>query len=188
MGKRKVRKEKVPDWNQSYERLPTYIDEEEIRKGLQRFDEDTYEERNQRIILLSKMIGRRYYQATPAIALWYFEEAKINFIYSNHVSTMIMCQLVCEEMLKAPYRYHGKLDLVSKATLNELIEKAEKDGFIQKSDRARLHKIRKFRNTLEHTKDFSDNRMRILIAPSLFSTKFQKQATESMKLADPAHA
>lgn len=158
-------------------------DVSKIRKALKKFDKETFDERYERIAFLDKLIGKSEYRPTPFFAAEYFEEAKSCFINGDFIVSIIMCQLVCEEMLKDPYRFTGEVKVVDSYGFADLIEKAQDDSFISADDACKLHKMRKFRNLMEHTKDFSHKKYSLrFISQHKLLLESEKQAKESVKL------
>jgi hypothetical protein len=119
--------------------------------------------------------------ASPEFAFYYYEEVKDCYINGHFIACIIMCQLVCSEMLKWHYRVApGNIDFVNQAGFDKLIERALSDQFISKELADKLHTMRKFRNSLEHTKDYDYKDMDLLG----FRIRYESEeiATEYVKL------
>ena len=101
----------------------------------------------------------------PGLALEYYEEARLCWYAGAFVSTIIMTQLAFEELIRSHYRVakgvDGSLDWgkkVNDAGFFDLINEAEKDGWILRSEAESLHTLRKsLRNPYVHTKDVNAN-------------------------------
>lgn len=120
--------------------------------------------------------------ASPEFAVYYFEEAKMCYIYEQFVACILMCHLVCSEMLKSYYRpIPGSIDMVNRFGFKELIDKARSDKIISEDISKKLHEMRKFRNLLEHTKDYTFDEMVLLGARIRFES--DDVALEYLKLA-----
>ena len=83
---------------------------------------------------------------SPGLALEYYEEARLCWYVGAFVSTIIMTQLAFEELLRSHYRVAkavgGSLDCgkkVNEAGFFDLINEAEKDGWILQSEAESLH-------------------------------------------------
>ena len=133
----------------------------EIKRKLKVIDKETFSDRCARIEFLDSVLGEDFYFHSE-FAVYYFEEAKTCYIYGQFIASIVMCQLVCFEMLKNPYRSRGKFDIVNQYGFNDLINRAQSDKFISKEIACKLHGMRKFRNLLEHTKDYSNREMTVL--------------------------
>jgi len=103
------------------------------------------------------------YVPMPSLALQYFEEARLCYYYGAFIATIFMVHNAFEELLRNFYRVirgqKEKIILkrrsvnVDDATFKDLIDNAENEQFITKEEARELHKLRKLRNILQHTKD-----------------------------------
>lgn len=97
----------------------------------------------------------------PGLALEYHEEARLCWYVGAFVSTIIMTQLAFEELLMSHYRVANgvgaSLDCgkkVDKAGFFDLINKAQRDGWISQGEAESLNTLRKsLRNPYVHVKD-----------------------------------
>jgi hypothetical protein len=86
-------------------------------------------------------------------AHFYLEELKSSFVNGYYIATILLCQLICYEMLKFPYRNTGKAEIVENYGFARLIDIAVKDGHIPEFIAGQIHRLRTIRNSLEHTKE-----------------------------------
>lgn len=145
------------------------------------FKETVSEGRERRKNLLTSFMHNDYTFATEGYALYFYDEAQWCFINGEFIACILMCQLVCSEMLKAHYRWTGKIDFVNKAGFDQLIKQALSDGFINHEIADKLHSMKRFRNSLEHTKDYNYDDEQVLLG---FKIRYESEelATEYMKL------
>jgi hypothetical protein len=152
----------------------------EIKRKLKEIDKETFLDRCAKIEFLNSVLGEDFYYFHPEFAVYYFEEAKRCYIYSQFIASILMCQLVCTEMLKQPYRNRGNIALVNQYGFKDLINLAESDKFISKEISYKLHEMRKFRNLLEHTKDYTNKEM--ILLPIRIKTELEDYARGYMIL------
>lgn len=176
-------KRKVHSLKKFDDRPPPFVNEERIRKDLLRLDRDSFDDRVRRIAFLEALLFKKpTHQLLPQIAFYYFEEAKASFVFSNFAATIVFCQLTAEEVLKAPYRARGNTKLVNDFNFIAIIDKARDDGFISVTEADELQSMRKFRNFLEHPKDYSDKRMLIFSTALYPGSEVEKTAEKYLKL------
>ncbi|UVS70657.1 DUF4145 domain-containing protein [Nitrososphaera viennensis] len=177
-------KEKRPGLKKYDDRLPSYINVDRLRRELEKFDKKTFDDRIQKMVQLNLILGEERYMMTESLAVYYFQEAKTCFIFSQFAASIIMCQLVCEEMIKSVYRSSGNTKIVNDFNFAQLIDKATEDQIIPPQFAKRLHDMRKFRNIIEHSKDYSDEQMRLFLGNYYgIALQLKAKAIESMELA-----
>jgi hypothetical protein len=138
---------------------------------------------NRRRKVLRGLLNRNCYCGTNEFALYYLNEAKTCYVYGQFIACILMCQLVCSEMLKFYYRCApGHIDVVNQYGFKKLIDRAHSDNFISKDIADKLHEMRKFRNLLEHTKDYAFNYDMILLGARI-NYESEDLATDYIKLS-----
>lgn len=98
---------------------------------------------------------------SPALALEYYEEARLCWYAGAFISAIVMTQLAFEELLRNHYRVangvSGSLSCgkkVDEAGFFDLINEAKKEEYISQDEAALLHALRqKLRNPYVHAKD-----------------------------------
>ncbi len=116
----------------------TIYHEDEIRKLIRDGDERSFNGRSERLGFLLSIETQDGFHP-PALAIEYYEEARLCWYVGAFVATIVMVQLSFEELLKSHYRMAkgigGKLDYgkkVGRATFCDLISEAKKDILVQK--------------------------------------------------------
>lgn len=116
-----------------------------------------------------------------ALALAYYQEARLCWVVGAFVATIVMCQLTLEEVLRSHYRSSkgvggdlNKNKKVDRAGFADLIQQAKVDRWITKEEAALLHKLRKeYRNPFVHPADIS-------IVSNSTKTDFFRQRSKMM--------
>ncbi|PKB63486.1 MAG: hypothetical protein BZY80_06900 [SAR202 cluster bacterium Io17-Chloro-G2] len=93
-----------------------------------------------------------------SLALAYHEEARLCWVNGAYVAAILMSQLALEEMIRSHYRaFSGNVSVaqkVDRAGFADLIDQAEKDGWVETEEAKQLHVIRKnYRNPYVHPHD-----------------------------------
>lgn len=125
----------------------------------------------------------------PALAIEYYEEARLCWYVGAFVASICMVQLGFEELLRSYYRsargIEGKLKFgknkkVENATFYELLEKAREDRLISEHEEQELHHLRKnIRNPYVHVKDVKiENGKQNLQKPDFFTQYLKIKAPE----------
>jgi hypothetical protein len=131
----------------------------------------------------------------PALALAYYEEARLCWYMGAFVATVLMVQLAFEELLRSYYRVvrgvGGKLSsgvLVDRAGFGDLIKEARPDDFLTDSEARDLDSLKNCRNLYVHTKDekqgrpsFFDQLAKIAV-PELVGIGAEDEARVAVKL------
>ncbi len=101
------------------------------------------------------------YGPYDALALAYYEEARLCWYNGAYVATIVMSQLALEEMLRAHYRvidysiiYEPQNVHYGNSTFYQLTQKAETDHWLTPQEARAFHKLRReFRNPFVHPRD-----------------------------------
>ncbi len=106
-----------------------------------------------------------------SLALAYYEEARLCWVYGAFVACIVMCQMAFEEAMRAHYWREGDRLLnrkkVNEATFFELTDTAERRGLLSSAEAEDLHRLRKeFRNPYVHPKLVSPSAS--LVRPDVF--------------------
>lgn len=135
-----------------------------------------------------------------ALALEYYEEARLCWYVGAFVAAIVMSQLALEEVLRSYYRaakgVKGRLNQrtkVDEASFADLIAQASCDGVIGVGEADLLTKIRKeFRNPYVHTRDTNDGDYLVnptflkqyfkIYAPHLVGISVEDEAKESIRV------
>lgn len=125
-------------------------------------DNDTLNDRCERIQFLQNLIDEHEFTIYPEFAFYYFEELKSTFTNGDFIATIILCQMICYEYLKWPYRHRGQAEIVDEYGFAKLIQSAVRDGYISTNMAQKMHRLRVIRNNLEHTKDYSTHDRKML--------------------------
>ena len=135
---------------------------QEIEQLIEDANKRAHAGRSQRLKVLLSLQSRNAFPA-PALALEYYEEARLCWYVGAYVATIVMTQMAFEELLRSHYRVakgvSGILDFgrkkeVDKAGFFDLINEAEYEGWILKGEAELLHNLRKnLRNIYVHVKD-----------------------------------
>lgn len=126
-------------------------------------DQKELNEKSKRLKLLISNTTDEYIPI-PSLAFQYFEEARLCYYSGAFIATIFMVHLAFEELLRNHYRViremkekliskKGRQLSVDKVSFSELIDNAKKECYVSKDDAKKLHKLRKIRNSLQHTKD-----------------------------------
>jgi len=148
--------------------MKSVLNEGKIRRLIHEGDKRSYNCRFERLRFLLGVETQSYFPA-PALAIEYYEEARLCWYVGAFVSTIIMTQLAFEELLRSHYRVAkgvgGKIicgkrtKKVDDMTFIDLIEEAKGDKWISKQEASLLNKLRKnARNLYVHVKDFKINK------------------------------
>ena len=127
----------------------------ETEDELRELEERWFPARLKHVKQLKSIIGTDNYTQFPSeVSLIYFEEIKNTFVYEAYVACIILCQLLCAEVLKAPFSYEKDTEKakIFTAGFSELINKNKKIGRIPKNISKDLYKLKKIRDSFEHTK------------------------------------
>jgi len=126
-------------------------------------EESKLEEKAERLRLLISNITDEYIPMS-SLAFQYFEEARLCYYHGAFIATIFMVHLAFEELLRNHYRIirgqkekfmskNKGLINVDEASFLDLIDEAKEDNYITKEEAKELHRPRKLRNRLQHTKD-----------------------------------
>jgi len=118
---------------------------------LRDYDERSFNERFERLQFLDRLMRRDVRWGMPVLAYHYFQDAKICFIGGAPAATVVMCQMVAEEVVRAAYRESGNRKLVKRAGLKELLNKAHEDRLVSNREFRDLNRLRGIRNPYVHT-------------------------------------
>ena len=135
-----------------------------------------------------KTAGSQAPFALPGFSIGYFYDAEVCLINGAFAACIVMCQLVCEEMLKSPYRFKGDVRIVESKFVR-LIDQAQKDGLIASRTARQLNWLRKTRNLISHSKDFSRleskdwGRVMIMDGYTLDDKRLERKAKRSFQIA-----
>jgi len=147
------------------------FDEVSLIKMIKDKGESELEEKVERLRLLISNITDEYIPI-PSLAFQYFEEARLCYYHGAFIATIFMVHLVFEELLRNHYRVirgqkekliskNKELMNVDKASFLDLIDEAKEDNYITKEESKKLHRLRKLRNRLQHTKDVPPYRINL---------------------------
>ncbi len=142
----------------------TRYEESEIRQLIHEGDERSYSGRLERLRFLLSIEDQNPFPA-PALAVEYYEEARLCWYVGAFVATIVMAQLSFEELLRSHFRVakgvDGKLNCgkkVDHASFSDLIDEAKNDKWISEEEAKLLHDLRKnVRNPYVHVKDIKVN-------------------------------
>jgi len=177
--------------------------DDEVEQLIVEADKRSYSGRLERLrILLSTQTQDTF--PAPALALEYYEEARLCWYVGAFVATIIMTQLAFEELLRSHYRVvkgvGGNLDCgkkVDEAGFFDLINEARNEGWLLRNEAESLHALRKnLRNPYVHVKDIkvdSSGKIEIerpcflmqnlkIVAPELIGSGAEDEAREAIRL------
>ena len=141
--------------------MKSTFNEEKVRELMHEGDKCSYSGRFERLKFLIGL-DKQFDFPAPALAIEYYEEARLCWYVGAFVATIIMTQLAFEELLRSHFRVvkgvSGKLNCgkkVDNAAFFDLIEEAKIDKWISEEEADLLHNLRKnVRNPYVHVKDF----------------------------------
>jgi len=138
------------------------VSKEELKEIIKKRNDTELNEKVNRLWFLVSNTSEELFP-TPILAFHYFEEARLCYLHGAFIATIFMVHNAFEELLRSFYRVirGQKEKIISKrrsvnvddATFKELIDDAENERFITKEEARSLHKLRRLRNKLQHTKD-----------------------------------
>ena len=114
-----------------------------------------------------------------------------DYIYGSYVSCIVMCHLVCMEILKSPFNY-GQDDKLFNSGFYQLVEENKNRGWIDETLEKKMKKLNRLRNNFEHSKnakrvvnsiDSGDSELAKQYNPHLYP-KLEKKALFAMKLVN----
>lgn len=127
------------------------ITENELRQ----LEERWFPARLKHVRQLDSIVGHDKYTQFPSeVSIIYFVEIKNTFVYEAYVACIVLCQLLCAEVLKAPFSLEIDTENTKTFTagFSKLIDENEKIGRIPKKISKNLYKLKKIRDNFEHTK------------------------------------
>jgi len=135
-----------------------------IRSLILEGDERSYNGRFERLRFLLSIENQEPFPI-PALVYEYYEEARLCWYMGAFVATIVMVQLLFEELLRSHYRVAkgigGKLNCgkkVDQANFSDLIDEAYNDNWILEEEAKLIHNLRKnIRNPYVHVKDIKVN-------------------------------
>ena len=125
--------------------------EDELRK----IEERWFPARLKHVRQLDSILGHDKYTPFPSeVSIIYFREIKNCFVYEAYIACIVLCQLLCTEVLKAPFSLELDTEKTKTFTagFSTLIDENEKIGRIPKKISKNLYKLKKIRDNFEHTK------------------------------------
>jgi hypothetical protein len=134
--------------------------ENEIEQLMAESSKRSHDGRLRRLrVLLSNQAQSAF--PSPALALEYYEEARLCWYVGAFIAAIVMTQLAFEELLRGHYRVAngvgGTLSCgkkVDEAGFFDLINEAKKEEYISQDEATLLHALRqKLRNPYVHVKD-----------------------------------
>lgn len=177
--------------------------ESEIKKLIFEADKQSYSGRLERWKWLLSIEDQEAFPA-PALAVEYYEEARLCWYAGVFVSTIIMVQIAFEELLRSRYRsakrFGGKLNSGKKiddAGFYDLIYEFKTCGWISCDEAKSLNNLRKnIRNPYVHVKDIKirkngkidrtkpswDTQYLKITAPNLIGADVEVEAKEAILL------
>lgn len=167
---------------------------DEMHRLISEGDKQSYDGRLERLEFLFSVENRDPFPA-PALAIEYYEEARLCWYVGAFVATIIMTQLTFEELLRSHYRVvkgvSGKLNCsrsINEARFYDLINEAENEGWVSHEEAKSLHMLRKnLRNPYVHVKDIkikSDKNKKMDIKATSFVTQYLKIAVPGVVKSD----
>lgn len=126
---------------------------------------------------------------SSTVSIMFFDEIMYDYVYGAYVSCIVMCHLVCMEVLKAPFSV-GLDEKLFTCGFSELIMENKKRGWIDNELEKDLIRLNKTRNNLAHSKsskkvikklDMGDYTLAKLYDPNFYS-KLEREAIFAMKL------
>jgi len=164
------------------------LKENEIKKLILANDEQAYAGKLKRLKFLLTQENYNVFP-TSALAIEYYEEARLCWYVGAYVASICMVQLAFEELLRSYYRsargIEGKLKFsnnkkVNDAAFYELIKEAREDRLISEQEEQELHHLRKnIRNPYVHVKDVKiENGRQNLQKPDFFTQYLKIKAPE----------
>lgn len=164
------------------------LKDNELKKLIFANDKQVYVGKLKRLKFLLTQENYNVFPA-PALAIEYYEEARLCWYVGAFVASICMVQLAFEELLRSYYRsargIKGRLKCsnskkVDNATFYELLEEAREDGLISDKEKQELNHLRKnIRNPYVHVKDVKiENGKQNLQKPDFFTQYLKIKAPE----------
>lgn len=132
------------------------IDRGTATNWLREKDEQTFENRLERLMFLLKQWKEGMDFFVSATAFVYFEEARHTFLNGDFTACIAMSAMALEEFLRSIYRQAGKDDIAKgrRFGFGSLIEEARKDKLINEQEYSDLKKLNTLRVRYIHPKDW----------------------------------
>ena len=125
-----------------------------LRKGLKKYDEETLEERLERLIFLRKIWPQNLLISGEMEFVFTLGEIKDCFIKGHFIAVIVLTQSFIEKIFVDFFIEKG-FSKETKYGLDNMIKFAKKTNLIETYVLKKVDKLRQIRNPIIHSKDFS---------------------------------
>ena len=112
-------------------------------------------ERYLRLKKYQAIFKEEYLPLRSRVSITFFNEIMYDYVYGAYVSCIVMCHLVCMEVLKSPFDSGSERNIFEYG-FSKLVEENKNRGWIDDELRKDLLKLNRIRNRFEHSKDFKN--------------------------------
>lgn len=109
------------------------------------------EERAKRLEIYQSIFYEEYQPLRSTVSIIFFVEIMYNYVYGAYVSCIVMCHLVCMEVLKAPFNISTEEEIFEYG-FSKLVKENKKRGWIDNEMVKDLIKLNNIRNNFSHSK------------------------------------
>ena len=109
-------------------------------------------ERSLRLKKYQAIFKEEYLPLRSTVSIRFFDEIMYDYVYGAYVSCIVLCHLVCMEVLKSPFNSGSERNIFEYG-FSKLLEENKNRGWIEDDLSNDLLKLNRIRNKFEHSKD-----------------------------------
>jgi hypothetical protein len=109
-------------------------------------------ERSLRLKKYQAIFKEEYLPLRSTVSIRFFDEIMYDYVYGAYVSCIVLCHLVCMEVLKSPFNSGSERNIFEYG-FSKLLEENKNRGWIEDDLSNDLLKLNRIGNKFEHSKD-----------------------------------